>query len=173
MSVVLARTLGERTALDSQADGNATDVKSIVRKLGLRLIEADLGPEVSGLLVTRPGDVCIVVNEGDREVRQRFTIAHELGHHLLRHQTVSGEHVHVDRGNLISQRGPRASLGIDPKEVEANQFAAALLMPSLRLKKAASKFSSPLFDVHVEQLALQFNVSEQAMTIRLTALRLL
>ena len=173
MSIVLARALGERTALESPADGNATNVRRIVEKLGLRLVETDLGPDVSGLLVTRPGDVCIAIHTDNPETRKRFTIAHEIGHHLLRHQTIPGEHVHVDRGNLISQRGPRASLGIDPKEIEANQFAAALLMPSQRLRKAASKLSATLFDVHVEKLALQFEVSEQAMTIRLTALRLL
>jgi Zn-dependent peptidase ImmA (M78 family) len=107
--------------------------------------------------------------------RKRFTIAHEIGHHILGHQFEAGSHVHVDRGNFISQRGPRASQGVDPKEIEANQFAASLLMPSVWVRAAAAKIQShgPLVDRHVEELANEFGVSEQAMTIRLTTLRLL
>ncbi|MGH9871664.1 MAG: ImmA/IrrE family metallo-endopeptidase, partial [Pyrinomonadaceae bacterium] len=117
----------------------------------------------------------VCVQETDAEVRQRFTIAHEIGHHFLRHQFESGEHVHVDKGNYISQRGPRASDGIDGKEIEANQFAASLLMPSNALRQMVAKVAGegPLLDKQVTQLSEQFKVSEQAMTIRLTGLGLL
>lgn len=74
----------------------------------------------------------------------------------------------------ISQRGSRASDGIDPKEVQANQFAACLLMPSkLLLEKVAKRGGPPLFDDDVSSLAEEFQVSEQAMTIRLTTLGVL
>jgi hypothetical protein len=81
---------------------------------------------------------------------------------------------HVDRGNYISERGPRASVGVDPKEIEANQFAAALLMPSEMVKrKVADIGGGALLDYHVSRLADEFNVSELAMTIRLTSMGLL
>ena len=35
----------------------------------------------------------------------------------------------MDRGVVVSQRGPRAGAGVDLKEIEANQIAAELLMP--------------------------------------------
>ena len=90
---------------------------------------------------------------------------------MLRHQFVSGEHVHVDRGHFISQRGPRSATGVDVKEIEANQFAAALLMPAdLINKEMAALGGGALLDWHVSQLASTFEVSEQAMTIRLTKL---
>jgi Zn-dependent peptidase ImmA (M78 family) len=132
-------------------------------------------PDVSGLLVFNGAKAQVYVQEKDHEVRRRFTIAHEIGHHYLRHQFENGEHVHVDRGNYISQRGPRSSDGIDPKEVEANQFAAALLMPSKILRGRIGKMpkAKPLLDHHVSLLAREFQVSDQAMTIRLTALGLL
>jgi Zn-dependent peptidase ImmA (M78 family) len=151
------------------------DVESIARSLGLEVVYADLGEEVSGLLISDGATAQICVQEKNLEVRQRFTIAHEIGHHFLRHQFESGEHVHVDKGNYISQRGPRASEGVDPKEVEANQFAASLLMPSkaLREKIANLAVAGPLLDHHVGLLSREFNVSEQAMTIRLTSLGLL
>lgn len=92
---------------------------------------------------------------------------------MLGHQFQAGEHVHVDAGNYISKRGPRSSQGVDPKEVEANQFAAALLMPSRCLRSKAKLHGSPLWDSDVTELARAFKVSEQAMTIRLQTLGLL
>jgi Zn-dependent peptidase ImmA (M78 family) len=66
-------------------------------------------------------------------------------------------------------------MGIDPIEVEANQFAAALLMPASMVKAAVRRIAGdqPIFDQHVEELAKRFNVSEQAMTIRLSTLGIL
>jgi Zn-dependent peptidase ImmA (M78 family) len=149
----------------------AVDSYAIARQLGLAVVEELLGDDVSGLLVTNPEKSVIVVNRTDHEHRKRFTIGHEIGHHVLRHQLAEGEHVFVDRGNYISQRGPRASEGIDPMEVEANQFAAALLMPSRLLESAVRALNTKaLFDSHVEKLAIDFNVSQQAMTIRLSSL---
>lgn len=84
------------------------------------------------------------------------------------------EHAHVDRGHYISQRGPKTSDGTDIKEIEANQFAASLLMPSkLVREKVVELGGSSLLDYHVSQLAEMFEVSEQAMIIRLTTLGLL
>lgn len=178
MSVSFARTQGERLAMQYGRGEPPVDVHEVAEALGIRIIEADLGAEVSGLLVTTPGQqvsICVPKGRTEALVRKRFTIGHEIGHHVLGHQFEAGSHVHVDRGNFISQRGPRASQGVDPKEIEANQFAAALLMPSVWVRAAAAEIQSqgPLVDHHVEQLASKFGVSEQAMTIRLTTLRLL
>jgi Zn-dependent peptidase ImmA (M78 family) len=150
------------------------DVRMVATRLGLRIVEEDLGDEVSGALVTNPQRAAILVHSKHHPNRQRFTIAHELGHHVLRHQFEGGGHVHVDRGNYISQRGRRASEGVDPKEIEANWFAAALLMPATLVREHVERLGvRALHDQHVEQLAKTFSVSEQAMTIRLTALGLL
>lgn len=113
------------------------------------------------------------MHEDDSPVRQRFTIAHEIAHHSLGHQFESGEHVLVDKGYYISERGPRASDGVDPKEIEANQFAGSLLMPSRLIReKVAELGGSPLLDSDVTELARAFGVSEHAMTIRLGGMRL-
>lgn len=174
MSVQFARTQAERLVdrLDKQSP---VDVEDVAAQLGLRIVKEDLGPDVSGLLVSNAHGTYIFVHKEDPPNRGRFTIAHEIGHFVLRHQFEGGKHVHVDRGNFISQRGPRASEGVDLKEVEANQFAASLLMPAkfVRQKVAALIKGGPLLDRHVEQLAEDFQVSEQAMTIRLTTLGLL
>jgi Zn-dependent peptidase ImmA (M78 family) len=149
-------------------------VKAVARELRLQVVEKPLG-DASGLLITGDGRALICVNSvGETPQRQRFTIAHEIGHYVLRHQFEKGEHVHVDRGNFISARNARASAGIDSKEIEANQFAAALLMPAQLVEAEAAKLvrDGPLLDQHVAMLARTFDVSEQAMTIRLSSLGL-
>lgn len=150
------------------------DIRDIAHSLGLHLTEANLGEGVSGLLVTNAEVAHIFVQSSNHEHRKRFTIAHEIAHHCLGHQFEKGEHVIVDKGYFISQRGPQAAAGVDPKEIEANQFAACLLMPSKILReKVLALGPGPLLDFDVIELAKEFQVSEQAMTIRLTTLGLL
>ncbi len=166
-----AERLIERLGFDKSLP---IDVKRIAHLLGLEVTEANLGEDVSGLLITNANAAHIFINESNPLVRKRFTIGHEIGHFYLRHQFESGDHVHVDRGHYISQRGPKASKGLDPKEIEANQFSACLLMPSKMLMDEVTKLGTTnLSDYAVEKLASAFQVSEQAMTIRLTTLGLL
>ncbi|MPZ20581.1 MAG: ImmA/IrrE family metallo-endopeptidase [Luteitalea sp.] len=149
------------------------DPHKVAKAVGLIVVLDDLGPEVSGLLIRRGEQALVAVRRSDPASRRNFTVAHEIGHHVLGHQFHAGEHVHVDKGNYISQRGPRSSTGADPREVEANQFAAALLMPSWLVQEEAERLGSPPLDSDVAEMARHFKVSEQAMTIRLTSLRLL
>lgn len=173
MNVRYARMQAEKL-VDRLREAPPINVERIAKSLNLKVLYADLGPNVSGLLVSDGTEAQICIQESDAEVRQRFTIGHEIGHHFLRHQFEGGEHVHVDQGNYISERGARASDGVDPKEIEANQFAACLLMPSKFVHEKVTELGGgPLLDHHVSRLAEAFKVSDQAMTIRLTTLGLL
>lgn len=176
MSVRFARHQAEKIIRDLSVQGPRVDVEAVAKALGLPVHYDDLGdPSVSGLLVSHGEDTAIFIKQDDAPVRRRFSIAHEIGHHVLGHQFEDGQHVHVDRGHIITPRDSRSSTGEDPQEVEANQFAAALLMPQdiIRARAGAVTKSGPLRDDHVAQLAREFEVSEQAMTIRLTTLGLL
>lgn len=175
MSIQTARAQADSLTKQFGCDTTPVDVHHIARELGLSVIEANLGDDVSGMLVTNLGTSFVCVHEKHPRVRKRFTIAHEIGHHVLGHQSQRGDHVHVDRGNFISQRGPRASTGLDPKEIEANQFAAALLMPATLVRKEVALLvdKHALLDSDVGSLAELFDVSEQAMTIRLTTMGIL
>ena len=174
MSVSLARSRAADLVARCRVQSPPVDIEAAAAELGLQLVRDDLGPDVSGLLVSNKGSVFVCVRAADHPNRQRFTIAHEIGHFVLRHQFVPGEHVHVDRGNFISQRGPRSATGVDPKEIEANQFAACLLMPAALLTQEVAAYgTSPLVEWQVSELASRFAVSEQAMTIRLSTLGLL
>ena len=68
----------------------------------------------------------------------------------------------------------QSSTGTNLKEVEANQFAACLLMPAALVRASIQELGTEdLYDGHITLLAEKFKVSEQAMTIRLTVLGLL
>lgn len=151
--------------------------KEIALKNNVPVISEELDSGVSGLLVTRGTRATIFVNESDSERRKRFSTAHELGHFLLRHHSDRGDHVHVDRGITVLHRNSRSSEGVDLAEIEANQFAASLLMPAHLLRMAIEKYASEdrLDESIIEKLADKklFHVSVQAMTIRLERLGLL
>ena len=174
MNLNMVRSKAESLARQQGQNRGPVNVDAIARALGLKVIYEQLPDEVSGLLISGPTGSFIVVQKSDAPNRQRFTVGHEIGHHVLGHQFAPGEHVHVDRGHYVSQRGPRSSTGVDLKEIEANQFAAALLMPAQLIQNQIAKFGvAHLLDHHVSSLADTFSVSEQAMTIRLGSLGIL
>jgi len=176
MSIQSARNQAESLIETFGIKNAPVDVEKLAKKLGVKVIYVDLDATISGLLITKPQPQasCIAIRQSDPPTRQRFSIAHEFGHYCLGHQFEAGEHVHVDRGHLISQRGRTSSAGTDLKEIEANQFAGSLLMPAALLRASVAKFDiERIYDTHVTKLAEEFNVSEQAMTIRLSALKIL
>jgi len=167
-----SRAQAEKLAAELGFTSPPVDPVRVAKSLRIPVLTEDLGAEISGVLVSSPKQTSIIVHCDHFPNRQRFSIAHELGHYCLGHQF--SEHVHVDRGHFVAYRGPRASEGVDPLEVEANQFAAALLMPSTLVLEAVRELGGPpLYDHHVPQLATRFDVREQAMTIRLGTLGLL
>lgn len=134
---------------------------------------------VSGVLLIQGDERHIMVNKTHHPNRQRFTIAHELGHLVLHHN--SGDRLFIDTHLRAYQRRGSASSGVyeepgstttSAEEKEANHFASALLMPrDLLLSKTVGREFWDELDVTV--LATEFGVSEQAMTIRLRQLDVL
>lgn len=172
MSAATARQSALRLRRQFGTQGEL-NVEELAKSLGITVHRtADIPEGVSGLLVSRGELVTICVREPEPPQRQRFTIAHELGHWYLNHQRQAGQHVHVNRGNMISQRGRLAAEGVDDKEVEANQFAAELLMPAHEIREAVKERSRPLREQDIAELAEHFNVSIQAMSFRLRNIRL-
>ena len=149
------------------------DVNGIASAVGLKIIYENFTGDISGLLITRDSNGVIGVHSKHALVRQRFTIAHEIGHFVLRHHSESGDHVHVDEGWKTTARNERSAKGVDRHEIEANRFAAALLMPEALLRTRAAEFRHKrLSEGDVFTLAQEFKVSEQAMTLRLRNLGL-
>ena len=121
------------------------------------------------MLVRNGRRAVIGVNWGHHANRQRFSIAHEIAHYVL-HQ---GD-TYIDKGYRINFRDLEAGSGTKREEVEANAFAAGLLMPSEWVRDA---FEPQPFDLNdddgIRMLAKQFAVSTQAMMYRLITLRLI
>lgn len=149
-------------------------VEEVARGLGIEIARVDAEDELSGFLLrdVSRGRTVIGVNPGHSQTRQRFTIAHELGHFLL-HQ---GEALHVDGVNSyrVERRDSVSSRGDSPTEIEANQFAAEILMPEDLLRQDLVQSDKPIDlseDAEIERLATRYQVSTTAMTFRLANLR--
>jgi Zn-dependent peptidase ImmA (M78 family) len=146
------------------------DVELVAHRLKLRTEAASLGENVSGLLVVEKGHGVIGYNTTQALVRQRFTIAHEIGHFVLhRHDDPSA--LFIDTHYIVYRRDAQSSTGEDRREIEANRFAAALLMPATLLQTEIQKKPLDFGDEEMlTDLASKFQVSTQAMSIRLSNL---
>jgi Zn-dependent peptidase ImmA (M78 family) len=134
--------------------------------LGAIVVKSPMAADVSGMLVREPGRVVIGVNGGHAGTRQRFTIAHEVGHLQLH----KGRALIMDTDVRVNFRDGTSSLATDREEIEANRFAAAMLMPDPMVR---SEISRAVFDTApqlVGILAGRFLVSEAAMNFRLVNL---
>jgi Zn-dependent peptidase ImmA (M78 family)/DNA-binding XRE family transcriptional regulator len=137
------------------------DVAMLCVLCGVLVLERSFREALSGLVFAYEDGAVIGVNADHPETRQRFTIAHELGHYLLGHHErspVYEERFHLD----LAERMPP---GFDHRaERAANDFAADLLMPRRLMSAAFEQSQDPVV------LAEQFNVSQVAMGIRLIEL---
>jgi Zn-dependent peptidase ImmA (M78 family) len=126
-----------------------------------------LDEELSGMIFVRDGVPIIGVNSIHHPNRQRFTLAHEFGH-LVLHKHLITSVVHVDKTFPFLLRNPKSASGKDKIEIQANQFAAELLMPEAILAKALERESFDIDDEGpLEELARKFRVSKQAMGHRI------
>lgn len=139
----------------------AIDVEKIATLLDFQVFPFDFPETMSAVIKIDGTKKVLAFNKNKPEVRQRFSIAHELGHYLSGHNNFSHEHeTHVDRDKKY----------LDPHhrdEEEADEFAAELLMPESMLKKDVLEDS-----MEIEALAKRYKVSEQAMIIQLINLKL-
>lgn len=121
---------------------------------------------VSGGIIKEKNSVKIYVNKTDSMNRKRFTIAHELGHYFLKHLENKGEYVDMHREALYTN---------DPNELDANEFAACLLMQSDIVINKFKVLKNVGFsqDYIIYKLSEIFIVSQAAMKNRLRNLRLI
>lgn len=136
------------------------DPVRIAKTLGVRVLNAELGDDISGALVKKEGaDPSILLNAEDSRSRKRFTCAHEIGHFIRRSQE-------PEKYEYVDYRDPRSSTGTVEEEHFANSFAASLLMPRPAVEDLVGQ-GLPDF-----RIAKQFGVSHEALKYRLDNLGL-
>jgi Zn-dependent peptidase ImmA (M78 family) len=146
------------------------DVERIARAEGIDVRKRPAEDEISGFFLRSPDGVSVIcVNNLHHPNRQRFTIAHELGHYHMH----NFDEVHVDRV-MFRYRDARSRAGDDKYEIDANRFAAELLMPEEFLLRDLKRLGVRDFldDRTVSHLARKYQVSVQAMSLRLVSLDL-
>lgn len=142
-------------------------VEKIAEGYGIEVRYEPAEDELSGALIRKPNEVVIGVNASHHPNRQRFTIAHEIAHFLLH----EGVEVHVDQDFRINLRDQRSSEAVSREEIQANRFAAELLMPTEFIERDTSRYQAIDEDAK-ERLANRYRVSKHAMGLRLANLGL-
>lgn len=149
---------------DMSIENPFVDVFEIIKQKGINLSKINFEDDISGVLDLRNSEEpYIFINENHSLNRQRFSAAHELGHFLL--HVESG--LHMDKQSFY--RNTLSHEGTSLIEIEANRFAAELLMPRRMLKRDLREYID-LIDTDkdpVKELAKKYKVSTTAMSIKI------
>lgn len=143
------------------------DVIKIANLNDIKVYEGDLDKKISGAIrYNKDVDKFeILINKNDVKTRQRFTIAHELGHFFLHQNFLKNEEIHID--TMYRTATNDANNEENDREKVVDYFAGALLMNKTLLLKMHQENNS------IKELAEIFKVSVSAMTVRLDILGIL
>jgi len=140
-------------------DGNGfVDVHALLYKLGG---EIEVDDRAESLEVRNPGDFTVIIPTHTSRLRDRFTIAHELGHYFLHYRA-------PDKFRVGDRVSTFTRLGRNVAETQANVFASNLLMPAENFKDTFVRHNGDIVPV-----AENFGVSVPAAKVRAEYLGLL
>lgn len=163
-----ARDMSWKFLIDCNVASLPVDVAGVCVKRGYILRNYKEGEQIieifglsnqkslsDGFTVRHKGQYYIFYNEQCSPGRQRFTIAHELGHIVLGHLD-DGQYTEINR---------EPAPGNAPEETQANQFAARLLAPACVLHALNVRSA--------EEVSQICGISHRAAEFRLARLRVL
>jgi Zn-dependent peptidase ImmA (M78 family) len=141
---------------------SASNLITLVEKVfGVDVAVVELGTGFDGLAASSEDVKLVVLAASQVPARQRFTLAHEVGHLLAG----DDQDVHLDRDVFDKAQAK------DPSEMRANAFASAFLMPENTLREAVG--STGLTERTFATLACDLVVTPAALAYRLLHLRLI
>lgn len=137
------------------------DIKAISSSIGINIIENYELTDIISQIEKKDNQIQIMINGNELKIRQRFALAHELGHFVLGHLNNGIYKILKDTPDSFKTK-------TNYLENEANQFAMAVLIPKNVLCEVLQdkKYSS------LQQLAEIFAVSQSAMYCRVQNLNL-
>lgn len=142
------------------------NIEEVVASHGIRLHICPLPEGIKGTLHMLE-DPIIMISEELSETERRFMTAHEFGHALMHFYK---GFVHVDKNTYLYKGTDQ----MHAQEIEANRFAAELLMPKFLVKSEIGKAGIEVLDMEMEggipRLALEFSVNPVNMCLRLQSL---
>ncbi|MER5910082.1 XRE family transcriptional regulator [Streptomyces sp. NPDC001982] len=132
-------------------------LQAMERAFGVDVAKIGLPDGIDGAAWQVDGFRLIMIARTNVPTRQRFTLAHELGHILAK-----------DAQDLLTETHLSPGHQKDLTEVRANVFAANLLMPRSEILSEAQE--GDLTDEQVTSLVVRFQVSPSALAARLVQL---
>lgn len=133
---------------------------TVEQRAGLPVVVGRLPEGVAGACVRSGSGTVLWVNGAEPVTRRRFTLAHELGHSWCGHD---GQ-LELDTIATLSGRTT------NPYEIQANAFAAELLVPRAAMQRVAN--GVPALD-EVVLIAAAFGVSAIVVVYRYKTLKLI
>jgi Zn-dependent peptidase ImmA (M78 family) len=132
------------------------DVDTIALSLGFHVSRKELPDGEAGSTFERRGKKHILVNQKDSVNRQRFTILHEIAHHVLQLPSKHGETVPSDELERFKGR--------PGEEVLCDVFAAECLVPWQLIQPLAEQNDFTL--ENLAALSMQFQASRSCVASR-------
>ncbi|MDO4888127.1 MAG: ImmA/IrrE family metallo-endopeptidase [Actinomycetaceae bacterium] len=166
-----AETAAKKLYANYQTKDGLVDLDAICADYNIKVIHTKRLPDdTSGMIIKKGKDqpAFIYINATESRHRQRFTLAHEIGHFMERKL--------VAKDPSYSFRDKRGTNDYDLHEFFADQFAGALLMPTKQILKRNPELRAESLSDPLEQsmaaidVAKQFNVSHAAAEKRLERL---
>ncbi len=136
----------------------------IAKAIGIIGIQIYEGVSFDGTLMIGPNGGAIGIRAGMRSGRHNFTLGHEIGHFLIPTHRIRQKFIcePVDmrrmRSTNFDQRPEQERI-----EIEANEFAAALLVAAPEYREERKKLGKTCDVSHVRALAETFDVSQEVM----------
>lgn len=147
------RQMAKKILRESGITAPPVDLLQILRHNGIKYEEVDDFPDTVDALIIEDGTtIYAAVNAQQHFHRQRFSLAHELGHYFLHRDNTFGDPITIDSPAEADDFGTKS-----PMETEADNFAGELLVPLEMLKLHVGK--------SIPELSKVFRVSEQAMGV--------
>jgi len=157
--VQFVQKLARKVLSDCGISDPPVDLLRILKSHGIEYVEVDDFPDtVSALIVESETRTYAAINSKEHLHRQRFSLAHELGHFFLHRGGRADEIPTIDNPPSEDwQEGGKA-----PAEAEADLFAGELLVPKDMLKRHYRK------GMLVPELSKIFLVSDHVVSISIS-----